>query len=75
MKIVKGQVAAITGAGSGIGQALAEELARRGCDLSLSDVDEEGLAETVLRCERSGVTVRPARLDVADRDEVFAWAD
>ena len=71
----RGKVAAVTGAGSGIGQALAEELARRGCDLSLSDVDEEGLAETVLRCEQAGVTVRPAQLDVADRDAVFAWAD
>ena len=29
----------------------------------------------MLRCERPGVTVRPARLDVADRSEVFAWAD
>jgi butyryl-CoA dehydrogenase len=43
--------------------------------LSVSDVDEEGLAETVLRCERSGVAVHPARLDVADRDAVFSWAD
>lgn len=75
MKEFRGKVAAVTGAGSGIGQALAEELARRGCDLSLSDVDEEGLAETVLRCEQAGVTVRPAQLDVADRDAVFAWAD
>jgi len=75
MKVVKGKVAAVTGAGSGIGRALAEELARRGCDLSLSDVDEEGLAETVLRCERAGATVRPARLDVSDRDAVHAWAD
>ena len=75
MKEFEGRVAAITGAGSGIGRALAEELAQRGCHLSLSDVDEEGLAETVLRCERSGITARPAHLDVADRDAVFSWAD
>ena len=75
MKDFSGKVAAITGAGSGIGRALAEELARRGCHLALSDVDESGLAETVLRCERSGVTVTPTSLDVADRDAVFAWAD
>jgi butyryl-CoA dehydrogenase len=74
MKEFRERVAAITGAGSGIGRALSEELARRGCHLSLSDVDEEGLAETVLRCERAGVTVRPARVDVADRQAVFAWA-
>ena len=55
MKNFQGKVAAITGAGSGIGRALAEELARRGCNLAVSDVDEAGLAETVLRCEKSGV--------------------
>jgi NAD(P)-dependent dehydrogenase (short-subunit alcohol dehydrogenase family) len=70
-----GKVAAITGAGSGIGRAVAEELARRDCQLALSDVDEVGLAETVLRCERSGVKVTPTALDVADRDAVFRWAD
>lgn len=75
MKDFGGRVAAITGAGSGIGRALAENLADRGCHLALSDVDEAGLAETVLRCERLGVNVTPTALDVADRDAVFAWAD
>ncbi|MFK8024546.1 MAG: SDR family NAD(P)-dependent oxidoreductase [Ilumatobacter sp.] len=74
MKDFNGKVAAITGAGSGIGRALAEDLASRGCHLALSDVNEEGLAETVLRCERQGVRVTPSRLDVADRDAVYAWA-
>jgi butyryl-CoA dehydrogenase len=70
-----GRVAAITGAGSGIGRALAEELARRGAHLALSDIDEAGLAETVGRCEGRGVKVTSQALDVADRDAVFAWAD
>ena len=43
---MQGRVAAITGAGSGIGQALAIELARAGAQLAISDVDTEGLAQT-----------------------------
>ena len=75
MKDFNGRVAAITGAGSGIGRALAEELARRGAHLALSDIDEVGLAETVNRCEGSPIKVSSQRLDVADRTAVFAWAD
>ena len=69
------RVAAITGAGSGIGRALAVDLAGRGAHLALSDIDEAGLAETVARCEGRGVKVTARRVDVADRAEVEAWAD
>ena len=75
MKTFDGRVAAITGAGSGIGRALAQELARRGAHLALSDVDDVGLAETVALCEGAGVKVSGARVDVADRDAVYAWAN
>lgn len=75
MKELSGRVAAITGAGSGIGRALAVELARRGNDLALSDIDETGLLESVAQCEGAGVKVTSQRLDVADRAAVFAWAD
>jgi NAD(P)-dependent dehydrogenase (short-subunit alcohol dehydrogenase family) len=75
MKNFSGRVAAITGAGSGIGRALAMDLARRGAHLALADIDEVGLAETVTLCEGSGVKVTSQRLDVADRAAVYAWAD
>lgn len=70
-----GRVAAVTGAASGIGRALAGELARRGAHLALADIDETGLAETAGLVAGTGVKVSTRRLDVADRDAVFAWAD
>ena len=51
MNQFEGKVAVITGAGSGIGRALALNLAKRGARLALSDIDTEGLAETVRRAE------------------------
>jgi NAD(P)-dependent dehydrogenase (short-subunit alcohol dehydrogenase family) len=67
------KVAAITGAGSGIGRALAVGLARRGFRLALSDVGEDGLAETKALCRSAEVHTQV--VDVADRDAVLAWAD
>ena len=72
METFSGRVAAITGAGSGIGRALALDLARRGAHLALSDVNEAGLAETVSLCEGNGVKVTSHRVDVADQAAVFA---
>ena len=70
-----GRVAAVTGAGSGIGRALAEALVARRAHVAVSDIDEAGLAETVARCEGAGVKVTSQVLDVADREAVHAWAD
>jgi butyryl-CoA dehydrogenase len=70
-----GRVAAITGAGSGIGRALANELATRGAHLALSDIDDAGLAETVAQCEGRGVKITSHHVDVSDRALVEAWAE
>ncbi len=72
---LSGRVAAITGAASGIGRALALELAARGAHLAVADIDEVGLAATAASCNGHGVKVTAQRLDVADRGAVYAWAD
>ena len=69
---VHDRVAVITGAGSGIGRAIALSLARRGCHLALADINEAGLAQTVVLAKALGVRVSSHRLDVASRDMVRA---
>lgn len=70
-----GRVCVVTGAASGIGRALAVELAGRRARLALSDVDEAGLEQTAQTCRSLGVEVHTYRLDVADRAAVLAHAD
>ncbi|MCB0949403.1 MAG: SDR family NAD(P)-dependent oxidoreductase [Mycobacterium sp.] len=75
MSEFEGKVAVITGAGSGIGRALAVNLAEKGAKLALSDVDNDGLAETVSQARALGADVKSDRLDVAEREAVLAYAD
>jgi len=77
MSEFSGKVAVVTGAASGIGRALARELARRGARLALSDVNAPGLAETALLItgEVPSAQVQSSRLDVSDRAAVAAYAD
>ena len=70
-----GKVAVVTGAGSGIGQALAVELARSGAKVAISDVDTEGLAVTEARLKAIGAPVKADRLDVTEREAFELYAD
>jgi NAD(P)-dependent dehydrogenase (short-subunit alcohol dehydrogenase family) len=73
MSAVRGKVCVVTGAGSGIGRALAIELARRGARVAISDVDEAGLEETARTLGEADV--HSQLLDVTDRDAVQSYAD
>jgi len=70
-----GKVAVVTGAGSGIGQALAVELARSGAKVAISDVNTEGLAVTEERLKAIGASVKADRLDVTEREAFELYAD
>jgi short-subunit dehydrogenase len=69
------KLAVVTGAGSGIGRALALNLAGKGARLAISDVNTDTLADTVSACERLGAKVHSSRLDVANRQEFISYAD
>lgn len=75
MKNLENKKAAITGAASGIGRATALKLASCGCDLALSDMNEEGLNETAQLLGKYGVNVSTHMLDVSDRTAIYQFAD
>lgn len=74
MKNLHNQVVAISGAGSGIGRALAHEFARRGCLLSLSDINLGAANETAAPLQAQGLQVITQQVDVGSLEQVTAWA-
>ncbi|HXB80290.1 MAG TPA: SDR family NAD(P)-dependent oxidoreductase [Bradyrhizobium sp.] len=75
MTAIRGAAAAVTGAASGIGRALAIELAARGCDLALADRDEAGLqtvAAEIAKAHSRKVSVH--RVDVGERTGIADFA-
>ena len=74
MKNFYNKVAAITGAGSGIGQATAIALAEEGCHLALSDISENSLQDTVDRLSDYPVEVTSHVVDVGRREAVYQYA-
>lgn len=75
MQNLKGKVAVVTGAGSGIGHGLAILLAKEGCQLAISDINADTIEATRKEVEGLGAKVHAQVLDVADRDAVHAYAD
>jgi len=67
-----GRTAVITGAGGGIGRAIAESLARRQCNLALADVDSPALERAAADLSASGIRISRHVLDVSDAKAVAA---
>ncbi len=75
MTAIPGAAAAVTGAASGIGRALAIELAARGCDLALADRDEAGLAAVAAEIGKSSSRkVSVHRVDVSEPGQIADFA-
>ena len=76
MTAISGSAAAVTGAASGIGRALALELAARGCDLALADRDEAGLLEVAAEIGKTGGRkVTTHRVDVGEPGQIQDFAN
>ena len=72
MRTLKGRVAVITGAGSGIGRALCHALAREGCHIAAVEIRQDRLDVLVEELGVTGVTVSTHVVDVADREAMRA---
>lgn len=75
MTAIRGAAAAVTGAASGIGRALALELSARGCDLALADRDEAGLQTLAAEIAKAGLQkVSVHRVDVSEPNQIEGFA-
>jgi NAD(P)-dependent dehydrogenase (short-subunit alcohol dehydrogenase family) len=69
---LKGKVAAVTGAGSGIGRAAAQRLAEEGCQVAVLDWNEAGAAATVEQVSGNGGRAHAVKVDVSNEAQVEA---
>src|SRR5215472_15732009 len=75
MSFLSEAVAVITGAGSGMGRCLAQQLAAMGSSLAISDVNEKGLAETAASLRGATGKVTTHVVNVAEEPRVKAFAE
>lgn len=77
MRNFRDKLAVITGGGTGMGRALAEQLTAEGCHVAICDVSAENMEETQRRCQAAapGVRVTTHRCDVSDERQVVAFRD
>src|SRR5215469_12623653 len=69
-KQFENKVAIVTGGGSGIGRALSEQLARRGCVVVVADINEQSAREVVSMLADRNIQAHAIRLDVSNQVEV-----
>jgi NAD(P)-dependent dehydrogenase (short-subunit alcohol dehydrogenase family) len=74
VSFLQGGVAVVTGAGSGIGRALAQQLSAAGSALAIADIDEKGLAATAASLPSKKVALSTHVLDVSDEAAVKGFA-
>jgi NAD(P)-dependent dehydrogenase (short-subunit alcohol dehydrogenase family) len=76
MKTFRGKIAVVTGGGTGMGRALAQQLTAEGCHVAICDVSAENMAETKRLCEEQAEARISTHLcDVSDEGQVLAFRD
>jgi NAD(P)-dependent dehydrogenase (short-subunit alcohol dehydrogenase family) len=78
VRTFQGKLAVVTGGGTGMGRALAEQLTAQGCHVAICDISAENMAETKALCDArapSGVRISTHLCDVSEERQVVAFRD